>query len=184
MTLLGCISITNEHIVANVLTLKILSPILIGEIIFSKDQLYRYNKSDKSWRYDARHCLNKAKIKDLRDFSWYIVQKEIDGQSDIPKEVLDLVLDMINFRIAQFDNLKKKDRSKVFLRIYFSGKAVERINFSSILHKNQEFIPEQFQFREPPTVLYKRTKPIGSDIFNYKATVDEVLTEDWPSSRR
>ena len=84
-----------------------------------------------------------------------------------------------NCKIAHFDNLKKKTRSKVFLRIYFSGKAVERIDVSSILRKHQNLLPEKLTYREPPTVLYKRTKTIGSDIFNYKKTIDEVLTKDW-----
>ena len=67
----------------------------------------------------------------------------------------------------------------VHLKIAFSGKAIERLNLSSILRKHMDLIPEDFKYRDPPTVLYKRTMTIGSKLFNYKHVVDNVLTDNW-----
>ena len=49
----------------------------------------------------------------------------------------------------------------------------------SILRKSLDYIPQTLQYKSPPTVLFTRTKKIGSQIFNYKHTIDNVITNEW-----
>ena len=43
-------------------------------------------------------------------------------------------------------------------------------------------IPDDFVDRDIPTILYKRSKNIGSTICNYKDTVEEVKTNEWKAN--
>ena len=47
------------------------------------------------------------------------------------------------------------------------------------MHTYANLLPTQLVDKEIPTVLYKRTKNIGSTLFNYKNTVNNVNTEEW-----
>ena len=66
---------------------------------------------------------------------------------------------------------------KTFLKLEFSGKLID-INLPSILRKSLDYIPQTLQYKSPPTILFTRTKKIGSQIFNYKHTIDNVVTNE------
>ena len=95
-----------------------------------------------------------------------------------PRDLIDLTLDMINFKIHEEKNNKKIKRNR-FITIYFQGKEIEKLNISHILHTYANLLPTQLVDKEIPTILYKRTKNIGSTLFNYKNTVNNVNTEEW-----
>ena len=72
-----------------------------------------------------------------------------------------------------------RNKSANFLRIFFQNKGIEKVNIGQLLHKVTDTIPTTFKNREPPTVLYLRSRTIGRKIFNYKQTVEELKTKNW-----
>ena len=62
-----------------------------------------------------------------------------------------------------------------------SNKGIELVRFARILRRFKNKIPEDFKFKEPPTVVYTRSPTIGQKIFNYKQTIESIKSEDWKS---
>ena len=110
--------------------------------------------------------------------SWKFFELLFDVETNYPREVTDLVLDMINYRLF----LKKQEndsttKNKV-VKVYFQAKDVEKVNLSSIFKKLEHLVPDSLQSKTP-TLIYQRSRTIGSKVFNYKETVDTVITKDW-----
>ena len=55
------------------------------------------------------------------------------------------------------------------------------VQFSRLLRRFHNKIPEDFKYKEPPTVIYTRSPTIGRKIFNYKQTIESIKTSDWKS---
>jgi hypothetical protein len=89
--------------------------------------------------------------------------------------VSDFVSDMINQR---FRHRNKSSRSR-FLRVFFDNKGIEMVNVPRLLHTVNDAIPESFSVRDAPTVLFLRSRSIGSQIFNYKTVVESLETKEW-----
>ena len=68
-----------------------------------------------------------------------------------------------------------------FAKIYFCNKGIELVQFARLLRRFKNKIPEDFKYREPPTVIYTRSPTIGTKIFNYKQTIESIRTGDWKS---
>ena len=133
----------------------------------------------KNWRFFARTTVNRIKHNQLLDLSWVFVDLLFDWKTNYPREITDLLLDMINCRVYLVQQKKKQDKLnlKMFLKVRFTGKNVEKVRIASILRKHLDSIP--LQSKAPPVVVYQRSKTIGASIFNYKDTVDNVVTNDW-----
>ena len=101
-----------------------------------------------------------------------------DWDIDYPREIIDLALDMVNFRISQE---KPKKKMSNFLKLFFQAPDIEEVRLNSIFKKHLNCIPTSFQNKDPPTVLFQRSANIGSTVFNYKDTVNNVITDDWKS---
>lgn len=144
---------------------------------FLKD-LRSYYDGLRNWRNFARVSVSHLKHKELRDYSWKFVELLFDVHTDFPREVTNLVLDMINCRLFR----KKEERDSTprtnFVKVYFQAKDVEKVNLSSIFKKLEHFVPDSLQSKTP-TLIYLRSKTIGSKVFNYKKTVEDVITNDW-----
>ena len=52
---------------------------------------------------------------------------------------------------------------------------------NSIIRKHSGCIPKLFNDNTSPVVIYNLSRPIGSTLFNYKQTVQDVVTNDWKS---
>ena len=100
----------------------------------------------------------------------------------VPKS-MPIAMDMINFRLYRLghNKVEKKKRNN-FLSVYFQAKCIEEVKLASIFRKYADCIPSHFSSADPPTVLYRRSKQIGSTIFNYRQVVDDVITNDWKSN--
>lgn len=132
-----------------------------------------------NWRNLARLKINSLNYTELYNLSWLIVELSNDCSTDYPRQIIDLVLDMVNFRIFHMRNSKTKKNMNNFVKIYFQAKEVEEVRLSSIFRRHLNSIPFSFQDRDPPTILYSRSPNIGSTIFNYKNVVDSVITDHW-----
>ena len=53
------------------------------------------------------------------------------------------------------------------------------VNVPRLLHTVNDAIPESFSVRDAPTVLFLRSRLIGSQIFNYKTVVENLETKEW-----
>ena len=134
-------------------------------------------------------------LRDLRAFSWILIDnyylKHDECRSSqtmhvsnnfnkqLAEEVFHLALDMVNFRLFRDKEEKKKVKRINFLRVYFSSKDIEKVRINSIFRKHAEDIPLSFHNRDPPTILYLRSKTIGATIFNYKKIAHDVVTNNW-----
>ena len=93
------------------------------------------------------------------------VLKKFKTESGLPKvmtenkNVLNLISDLIRKRFEH----KKPERT--FIKIYFDNKGIEMVNLPSLLHQVNDAIPNSFQIRTAPTVLFTRST-IGSKVFN------------------
>jgi hypothetical protein len=133
----------------------------------------------QNWRLLARSKVNTIKHNDLITLSWIFVEHYHNVHTTYPREITNLMLDMINYRILLSKKKKKQTRRTNFVKVFFQSKEVEKVNLGSIFRKHLEAIPSSFKHTDPPTVLYQRSKPISSTIFNYKHVVDNVNTDDW-----
>jgi len=143
------------------------------------DALHSSYTNLTNWRNLARIKINSINNTELHSLSWTVVELSNDCDSTYPREIINLVLDMIKFRLYLS---KKSDANKNmdnFVKIYFQAKDIEEVRLSSIFRKHLDSIPSTFQSKDPPTVLYSRSSNIGSTIFNYKDVVDSVITDDW-----
>ena len=86
---------------------------------------------------------------------------------------------MVNFRLFLLKEKKEKSKQQNFLKVFFQGPDLEKVNLPSIFRKYSDCIPQSFQTVDPPTVIYLRSRTIGSSVFNYKDTVDNVIAGDW-----
>ena len=136
----------------------------------------------KNWRLHARKTVNSLSTRQLVDTSWIFVELSFDSKTTYPKEITNLVLDMINFRLFLAKEKRQDDRASknLFLKVYFRGKEVEKVKLASIFRKHLDCIPNSIQSRKtPPTLIYERSRKIGCTIFNYKNTVSKVIAKDW-----
>ncbi len=78
----------------------------------------------------------------------------------------------------------KKDISHI-LKIKFVNKGFESLNLKSILKNNEvkDCIPENFQFKEAPVIVFKYGKTIRSRIFNYKKVFEDFNVNRWRQER-
>ena len=139
--------------------------------------LTSFYHSLKNWRFLLRCKINSLSVARLREVFWTFSEYRYIS-SDFPKEIADLALDMINFRLFKQKEKEKVKRS-VFLKTFFQNKRVERLGIPSVLREKMKFLPEVLKDEDPPTVIYQRSKTIGSTIFNYKKVVQDFIASDW-----
>jgi hypothetical protein len=147
--------------------------------IWFLDALFSSFTKLTNWRNLARIKVNSINITKLHNLSWTVVELSNDCDTTFPREIIDLVLDMINFRLFQLRKLDTKKNMDNFVTVYFQAKDIEEVHLGSIFRKHLNCIPSSFVSKDSPTVLYTRSPHIGSTIFNYKKVVDSVITDDW-----
>jgi len=126
-----------------------------------------------NWRNAARIKVNSVSIVRLKEMAWFYANLSNDWSCNTPREIINLMTDMINCRLFE-SNQKDKDAKKYsenYFKIQFQAKEIEKIHISKIFHKHANLIPSKFSTREPPKVIFSRTKNLGSVFFNYKTTV-------------
>ncbi len=115
----------------------------------------------------------------LRELGLIITDYIPVEESYVDDRILNLMLDMINHKLlVKEKNLPKKTYKKINpVIIIYENAAVNFINLQGIL--NEPEIRETFKPHsdEEPTVVYKYTKPIRSQILNY--AMDNVDIEFW-----
>ena len=151
-----------------------------NHILFMSDLKSNYDNL-QNWRLLARKRINSINIAELRILSWKFIDIHHDYYNDFPREITNLVLDMINFRLFQHKEKKTSRKRFNFVKVFFSGKDIEKVKLASVFRKCSEFLPPSIDIEDLPTILYTRSKTIGSTVLNYKTTVDEVITNDWKS---
>ena len=88
---------------------------------------------------------------------------------------MDFLSDLINHRFVHKEN---KPRG-AFMKIFFENKGIEKVNIGSLLHKVNDAIPKNFKLNSVPTVIFTRSSAIGSKMFNYKKTIEDLDTKTW-----
>ena len=104
----------------------------------------------QNWRNYARVSINHLNAKELRVYSWTFVELLFDVHTDFPREITDLVLDMINFRL--FKLKEKAKRSSNFVKVFFQGKDVEKVNLASIFRKFEHLVPSSVESKTPTVI--------------------------------
>ena len=145
---------------------------------FLLDLIASYNNL-LNWRSLARKTINSLNLKTTRDLSWIFVAHYYNVESKFPREITDVVLDLINYRLFLEKKENSKTRNPNIVKVLFQSPKVEKVNLSSIFRKHLDSISQSFKSKESPTLIYSRTKKIGSTIFNYKDVVDNVIASDW-----
>ena len=98
--------------------------------------------------------INTFTLNKLYDLSWVFVDYSIDNHCNIPKEMNDLLLDMINHRLYIYSkSLNSSNPRNLFLKIYFQGKDIEKLNLNKILRKNLKVFPKEQILSNPPTII-------------------------------
>ena len=77
---------------------------------------------------------------------------------ELPTEVSELVIDMLNFRIFQYKENSAKKKSHLFIPIYFQGKDIEKLGLGSIFRSFSQLFPSNNGEKNipPPIIIYKR----------------------------
>jgi hypothetical protein len=132
-----------------------------------------------NWRNLARNKINYINQTELYSLSWTVVELSNNCDTTYPRQIIDVILDMINYRIFLLKESVTKKNMDNFVKIYFQAKDIEEVRLSSIFRKHLNSIPSSFRSKDPPTVLFSRSSHIGSTIFNYKEVVASVITDDW-----
>ena len=91
------------------------------------------------------------------------------------KDVSDFLSDLVNHRFR----LSNEPTPSRFMRVFFDNKGIEIVNIPRLLHKVNDAISDSFKVQAPPTVLFLRSRSIGSQIFNYKKVVEDLETKEW-----
>ena len=104
--------------------------------------LDEYYYSVKNWRSLLRFQVNAMSLRDLRAFSWILIDnyylKHDECRSSqtmhvsnnfnkqLAEEVFHLALDMVNFRLFRDKEEKKKMKRINFLRVYFQARTLRK----------------------------------------------------------
>ena len=105
---------------------------------------YIHLTNPTNWRTLARIKINSINNSELHSLFWTVVELSNDCDSTYSREKINLVLDMINFRLYLS---KKSDANKNmvnFVKIYFQAKDIEEVHLSSIFRKHLDSIPSTF----------------------------------------
>ena len=154
------------------------------DVNFNSDKFLNELKTSydnvNNWRALARKTINSLKLSVIRDLSWIVASHYYNANTTIPKEVTNLTLDLINYRLF-LDNTQRKSKTKHtnVVKVFFQSPDVEKLGLASLFRKHSNLIPSTFNIQDSPTLIYSRSKTIGSTIFNYKETVDNVMTNGW-----
>jgi len=153
---------------------------------FLANVLDKYNTHD-SWIFFCRKnlcCLSKKVLKSIS----ILLDEKIweDPDENFPQIIFEVIQDIVKEKLQRFSLNRKPDSKqnfnrKVFAKIYFCNKGIELVQFSRLLRRFHNKIPEDFKYKEPPTVIYTRSPTIGRKIFNYKQTIESIKTSDWKS---
>ena len=131
----------------------------------------------ENWRFTARCMINEIKIKNLYTLSWDFVDTSMNYASKYPIEIINLILDLINHRLY-IHKLSESSKPRThFLKIYFQGKDIEKLKLNKIIRKNLKLLPDELNWTT--TLIFTRSKTIGSKIFNYKKVVQNVITNNY-----
>jgi hypothetical protein len=118
-------------------------------------------------------------LKDLRDFG--LDKGGVDRFS--PKYRLSsIVCDVASFRLfkpVRSEPLHENNRK--FLHIPLANKGIDAINISNILNRKEvvKEIPPYFKNQSVSIVSYSYTISIGSKIFNYKETLQDINIKEY-----
>ena len=63
-----------------------------------------------------------------------------------------------------------------FLKVKFANKGIDALNLSNMLNQKsaQSTIPPYFQYKESPCISYSYTRSVASNMFNYKASLQQI----------
>ena len=92
------------------------------------------------------------------------------------------ILDLIDSKLYKPKPTKaKKSPPTNICRVFYSSKAIERINLPKILHDPciLKAIPSVAKKFETPTVIFKLSQTIGSKIFNFNKFVRNLNVEEF-----
>ena len=75
-------------------------------------------------------------------------------------------------------------RSAVFLKLKFANNGMDDTNLSNILHDRITCpkLPQYFENRCPPVILYKYSDTVAAKILNFNATVRNIDIDDFIKS--
>ena len=99
------------------------------------DDARKRHDSLQNWRHFLRCSINAIRIKLLPKLAWKYMGLFHDPTSNYPMEVINLALDMINFRLYDFRKKKKENKRTNFVKVYFQAKIIECLRLSYILRK-------------------------------------------------
>ena len=143
---------------------------------------YLYNNKD-NWRFRLKCMINRLKIAKVRNLLW-----DFAGRLTLNKtlqEIHALAIDMIKYKLFKFSKDKRIERKPSnYVKIKFHSKGMNQLKLNSIIKKHSNVIPDSFNEKDSPCVIYNLSRSIGSTLFNYKQTVNDVITNDWKADNK
>ena len=93
--------------------------------------------------------INKIKLKNLYALSWGFVDASLNNPFHLSIEIIHLILDLINHRIY-IHNISESSKPRThFLKIYFQGRDIEKLNLNKIIWKNLKLLPKELNSLPP-----------------------------------
>ena len=135
----------------------------------------------KNWRFLTNKKIFSLSIKNLRKLSWKLADQSLLRSTKLPGIVFDFVWDIVNFKIYRIKK-KKTLSSRKFgfsIPVYYEGKNLESLNLNSLLRSTKKLFPGGVI--NSPNIIWRRSKPIGKYIFNYRKVVENLSVKNWKS---
>ncbi|MDQ2684807.1 MAG: hypothetical protein M3Y25_03060 [Thermoproteota archaeon] len=156
----------------------------VDQFLLELKEIYYDNETD--WMFYCRKTIMSLSKKRLKSLATELFSKAWNNQDPFPYSIVEVLQDLIDFKLhfklQPESESKPKVQSRVFMRIYFHNKGIEKVNLHQLMKNVKHSIPSTFNFKDLPRIIYKRSPTIARKIFNYKATVTNLDTNSWIST--
>ena len=126
--------------------------------------------------------------KRLKILALELINKTWDNKDTFPYRIIDVLQDLIDFKLHRPVVKQTRKISPVFMKIYFHNKGIEQIGLQQLMrqlkNKIPGIIPSTCKFKDIPMIIYKRSPTIAKKIFNYKVTINTLICRNWITSER
>ena len=102
-----------------------------------------------------------------------------------PKQILRVLYDLLSRKLLPpSKETADTKEAKLFMTLLFHNKGMDLINLPRILNNRTVMskIPDYFEHTSPPSLCYKYTNTIASQIFNHKQMCTQFTQSDGPDS--
>ena len=142
-----------------------------------------YFEQPSEWMFFCRKTVMSLSKKRLKTLGLEFFSKTRNDTDPFPNQIIEVMQDLIDFKLYRPNLLSKsKFQPKVFMKIYFHNKGIEKVNLPQLMKKVKKNLPSTFRYKDIPTIIYKRSPTIARKIFNYKQSVTTLDCKQWLTS--